>query len=157
MINRYDIGEFLSREWQAVSAAPVSFAVAVLLTAVALGVGFGLVLWWLRSLSARDKIDELRTEMVAEDDILDLVRAKHEREVEIREEIEAEVARLLGLIERLHCPDAAANQLVADAAAASEAAVGELRQAHDDFVDRMQGWDAHRGSHYLPPPLEAAE
>lgn len=157
MISSQDIGEFFTREWQAVSAAPAAFAIAVLLVAAACGVGFGLVLWWLRSWTARKKIDQLRTEMVAEDDILDLVRAKHELEVEIREEIEAELARLLGLIERLHCPDAASNQLIADAAAATESAVGKLRQAHHDFVHRMHGWDHRRGPHHLPRTLEAAE
>lgn len=156
MIGFLDIAEFFSTEWQVISGAPVSFLVAVLTVGIAAGLIFGFLVWPLRGWAARSRIDHLRQEKFAEDDVLEIIRAKHEHEVEVREEIEAEFDRLHEVVERLHGGAASSDQLILDAADATERAVEELRRSHEAFVVRMKAWDDTRDhkrrskGHFLP-------
>ncbi len=156
MIGFADIAEFFAAEWQVIAGAPVSFVLAVVIIGIAVGLIFGFFVWSLRGWAARSRIEHLREEKFAEDDVLEIVREKHEHEVEVREEIEAEFDRLHQVVERLHGGETSSDQLIVDAAAATERAVEELRRSHEEFVERMKMWDdardhKHRvGGHFLP-------
>jgi hypothetical protein len=144
MIGLQGIAEFFAKEWQTVTGAPISFILAVLVVAAAVGVFFGYFVWQLRGWAAQSRIERLRAEKTVEDDVLEIVREKHEHEVEVREEIEAEFKRLHCIVERVHSGDTTSDQLITDATVATERAVEELKQAHEEFVQRMQMWDEQR-------------
>jgi len=138
--------EFLGSEWQSISDAPVTFIIAVLVIAAIIGLFVGRILWQRKGRAARLRIAGLRELQVAEDDVLEQVRAKHEFEIEIREEIEAELERLQGAVKRLHDSDLSSDQLIVDASIATVRAVEGLTQSQNEFVQKIQSWDRQRAS-----------
>lgn len=134
----------IGEEFQAIAEAPVTFTVSVLVIGVVLGLILGFFAWRLRGWAARDRFDRLNDRKRAEDDLLEIVRARHQHEVEVREEIEADFARLHSIVDKLHAGHTTTDELICDATAATERAVAELKQAHEEFLSRMQAWDAQR-------------
>jgi uncharacterized membrane-anchored protein YhcB (DUF1043 family) len=146
MIRHQEVTEFLGREWQSISAAPITFILAVLLVGAAIGLIIGFIVWRLKGQASRSRIDKLRELKIAEDDVLEQVRAKHEFEIEIREEIEVELERLQRSVQRLHDSDLSSDQLIVDASIATVRAVEALTQSQDEFVQKIQSWDRQRAS-----------
>lgn len=144
MIRHQEITEFIGREWQSISGAPVAFIIAVLIGSAIIGISFGLISWKLRGRSARSKIGRLLEFKLAEDDVLEQVRAKHEYEIEVREEIEVELERLRGAVRRLHDSDLSSDQLIVDSSTATTKAVEVLKRSQDEFVHKIQSWDHQR-------------
>ena len=154
MIGLQEIAEFFIKEWQTIAGAPVAFIVAVLIVGAAVGLFLGYFVWQLRGWAAQSRIERSRAEKTAEDDVLEIVREKHEHEVEVREEIEAEFKRLHCIVERVHSGRTTSDQLITDATEATERAVEELKQAHEEFVQRMQMWDEERFHKHYPAALD---
>jgi type II secretory pathway pseudopilin PulG len=146
MIHLQDVTEFFGREWQAISGAPVAFIIAVLIASAIIGILVGVISWKLRGQSARSKIGRLLEFKLAEDDVLAQVRAKHEHEIEVREEIEVELERLQGAVRRLHDSDLSSDQLIVDASTATTKAVEVLKRSQDEFVNKLQTWDRQRAA-----------
>ena len=146
MFRHQEVTEFLNREWQSISAAPVTFIIAVLIVSAIIGLLIGVIIWKSEGRAARTKLSRLRELKEAEDDVLDVVRAKHDHEVEIREEIEVELARVQGVVQRLHESDLASDQLIIDAVNAAARAVETLKRSQDEFVAKTRGWDQLRAS-----------
>jgi hypothetical protein len=133
MIRHQEVTEFLGKQWQSIVDAPTAFVIAATVV--------GIVVWMFHGWLAKRSMGRLRENMAEEDEILQTFREKHAHEVEIREKIEFDYERLQRLVERLHGDDTASDQLMADASAAIETAMAELKQAHDEFVRTMQIWD----------------
>ncbi len=148
------IAEFFVKEWEVIAGAPLSFTLAVLVVGAAVGWCFGFFAWELRGWAARSKMDQLREEKTAEDDVLEIVRASHEHEVVVREEIEAEFERLHSVVDRLHGGNTNSDRLITDATAATERAVEELKQAHEEFLHHMQQWDDEHLHHHERPAFD---
>ncbi|NNE82898.1 MAG: hypothetical protein HKN28_02905 [Alphaproteobacteria bacterium] len=144
MIRHQEVTEFFGREWQSISGAPITFIIAVLIGSVLIGILFGLISWKLGGRSARSKINRLLELKLAEDDVLAQVRAKHDYEIEVREEIEVELERLQGAVRRLHDSDLSPDQLIVDASIATTKAVEVLKRSQDEFVQKIQSWDRQR-------------
>lgn len=144
MIRHQEVTEFFGREWQSISGAPVTFIFAVLIGSAIIGILVGLFSWKLRGKSARSKIDRLLEFKLAEEDVLEQVREKHEYEIEVREEIEVELERLQGAVQRLHDSDLSSDQLIVDASTATIKAVEVLKRSQDEFVHKIQSWDRQR-------------
>lgn len=143
MIRHQEVTEFISGQWQSIVEAPFAFALAATVV--------GIVAWFLRGSLAKQSVSRLREQMAEEDEVLKLSRERHAREVELREKIEVDYERLQNLVERLHGGDSASNQLIVDASQAIEAAMAELKQAHDEYVRSMQVWD--KAHHRKRKPL----
>jgi hypothetical protein len=139
-----EIAQILGGEFQSIAGAPITFITLVLVIGTALGVALGFFVWELRGSAARSRLDRLRERKTAEDDLLEIVREKHEHEVEVREEIEADFERLHSIVDKLHSGHTTTDELITDATAATETAVEELKQAHEEFLRRMQAWDEER-------------
>lgn len=146
MIRHQEITEFFGREWQSVSGAPFTFVIAVLGVGAIIGFIVGLIGWKLWGRVVRSKIDHLRDFKAAEDDVLEHVRAKHEHEIAIREEIEVELERLQGAVRRLHDSELSSDQLIVDASTATVGAVEILKRSQNEFVRKIQSWDRQRTS-----------
>lgn len=154
MIGLQRIAEFFATEWAVIAGAPIAFAIAVLVVGASVGWFFGCFAWQLRGWAARSRIDRLRAEKTAEDDVLEIVRASHEREVVVREEIEAEFERLHRVLDRLHCGNTNSDRLITDATTATQRAVEELKRAHEEFLHHMQQWDDERFHHHDRPTFD---
>lgn len=146
MFRHQEVTEFLSREWQSISAAPITFIIAVLGMSAITGLLIGLVFWKLQGRSARSKIGQLRELKMAEDDVLDRGRAKHDLEVDARKEIEAELVQVQDFVRRLHDSDLSSDQLIVDSVGATARAVETLKRSQDEFVAQTHGWDRLRAS-----------
>jgi len=139
-----DIAQIISREFQSIAGAPITFITLVLVVGAAIGLVLGFFVWELRGWAARSRLDRFHEQKTAKDDLLEIVRAKHEHEAEVREEIEADFERLHSIIDKVHSGHSTTDQLISDAAVATEKAVEELKQAHEEFLRRMQVWDEER-------------
>jgi len=139
-----DIAQIISKEFQSVAGAPITFITLVLAVGAAIGLVLGFFVWELRGWAARSRLDRLHEQKTAEDDLLEIIRAKHEHEAEVREEIEADFERLRSIVDKVHSGHSTTDQFICDAAAATEKEVEELKQAHEEFLRRMQAWDEER-------------
>ena len=148
MTGLQEIAAFFGEEMQAIAGAPISFILAVLVIGLIFAAFFGEFVWQLRGWAPQSRLKRLRSQKTAEDDVLEFIRAKHQHEVEVREEIEAEFKRLHCIIDRVHSGETTSDQLINDATEATERAVEELKRAHEEFIQRMRSWDEERYHHH---------
>jgi len=139
-----EIAQVIGKEFHAIAGAPITFLTATVIIGCVIGLGLGFFIGELWRRSAWSKVEKLRSRNIAGNDLLDILRERHQREVAIREEIDGDFERLHRVIDRVHSGHTTTDRLISDATIATENAVEKLKTAHEEFLQRTRAWDEQR-------------